>query len=108
MHDDGQGVHGLAVEQDVQTHQVGLAVVDGLVVHAGVAARAGLEPVEEVIDDLGEGQLVGHHHAVGGQVVQVLLGAALVLAELHDVAHVFVGHVDVHAHIGLVKGLDLG
>ena len=46
-------------------------------------------------------------HAVGGQVVQVLLGAALVLAELHDVAHIFVGHMDVHAHIGLVEGLIL-
>ena len=69
---------------------------------------AGGQLVEEVEHDFREGHFVGDDRAVGGDEAEVLLYAALFLAELEHVAHEFRGDVDVHAHIGFVQGLDLG
>ena len=54
VHDRGEGVDRLAVEQDVDLHEVADLQVGGLVVQAGVAARDRLQLIEEVGDDLGE------------------------------------------------------
>ena len=37
VHNAGQGVHGVTVEQQVQSHQIGFAILALLVVEAGVA-----------------------------------------------------------------------
>src|SRR3954453_5243794 len=52
VHDGGEGVHRLALQQDVDLHQVGHLLPRRLVVEAGVAAGARLQLVEEVEDDL--------------------------------------------------------
>jgi hypothetical protein len=63
-----------------------------VVVERGVAARDGLEAVVEVEDDFVERQLVGEHDARLGDVLEVLLLAALVFDQLEDAADVlFVG-----------------
>jgi len=79
-----------------------------MVIHGGVTARGRLEPIKKVVNNFCKRQFIGHNHAVGGQIVQIFLHAALFLAQLHDVAYVIVGHVDVHVHIRLIKGADLG
>jgi hypothetical protein len=61
VHDDGQRIDLVAVDQDVDLHHVGGAVLLELVVHGGVAARDGLQLVEEVQHDLGQRHLVGQH-----------------------------------------------
>ena len=83
------------------------AVVDDLVIQGGEALGHGLESIEEVVDDLGEGQLVTDDHAGGRHVAHVLLDAALLLAQLQRVAHVIVGHMDLHAHERFGNGGDL-
>ena len=49
---------GFAREQDVELHELALAVADVLVIQARVALGAALELVEEVHDELGERHLV--------------------------------------------------
>src|SRR6266480_3458192 len=63
--DLAERVHRLALQQDVDLHQVGLGLAGGLVVKRGVAAGARLELVEEVEDDLGQGHRVADLHPVG-------------------------------------------
>ena len=78
------------------------------VVERGVAARDGLQAVVEVEDDLVQRQLVGEHDAGLGDVLEVLLAAALVFDELEDAADVlFVGE-DLGDDDGLFDLLDLG
>ena len=113
MKDGAQGVHAVAVDQHVHAHHVGGAVFLELVVHRGIAAGHRLHAVEEVEHDLGERQLVGEVH-LAAVVGKVRLDAALVLAELHDGAHVFVGYEDrdrvdrLADLVDLVDGRELG
>ena len=107
VHDDGHGVHGLGVDEHVELDQVGLAVVDDFIVQGGEALGHGFETVEEVVDDLREGQLIADDHACGGHVAHVLLDAALLLAQPQHVADIVVGDVDLHAHKGFGDGGDL-
>ena len=94
MDDEGQGVHRVAVDEDVELDQGLRPVTDELVVHRGVAGGAGLELVIEVEDDLVEGKLVGQEDALGADVFHLLLLAALALEELEDVAEVLVRRQD--------------
>ena len=55
--DEAQRVHGLAVDQHVELHQVAGPIADVGVVEAGVAARSALEQVVEVDDQLGQRHL---------------------------------------------------
>jgi hypothetical protein len=48
MDDDRQRIDALAVERDVELHQLAAAMLDVLVIEAGVAARQRFELVEEV------------------------------------------------------------
>src|SRR5690606_20386712 len=70
MDDHGQGVDAVAVDQQVDAHDVGGPVLLELVVHRGVAARHRLELVEEVEHALGQRHVVGQVHlpAVVGHV----------------------------------------
>src|SRR5688572_886293 len=86
--DHRERVHLVAGEQDVELHEVALAHPDQLVVERGVAPRARLQLVEEVEHDLGERQVVVDLHALLGEERHVHVGAAALLAELHDGAHV--------------------
>ena len=63
-------------------------VAGDVIVERGVAARHRLQPVVEIEHDLVERQLVGDEHAIRRQVLEPLLHAALVLAQLQDPADV--------------------
>ena len=84
MHDRTERVHTITVEQDVNLDEVGTLLAALLVIQGGVAARAGLELIEKVEDDLGQGQLVVQLHAILAQVVHAPHRAATLLAQLHD------------------------
>ena len=105
VHDRGERVDRLALQQDVDLDQVGGLLAGGLVVERGVALGARLQLVEEVEDDLGERQRVAHLDPVLGEVVHAEQGAALGLAELHDRADVVARREDRGPHHGLA---DLG
>jgi hypothetical protein len=73
VHDDGQRIDLVAVDQHVDLDHVGGAVFLELVVHRGIAARGRLELVEEVQHDL------AHRHFVG----QLDLAAVVAHVHLH-------------------------
>ena len=108
MHNHRQRVHRFAVQQNIQPHQVGFAVINGRVVHGSVALGGGFQPVEEIVHNFRERQFIGQHHAVHGQIVQILLETALFFAQLHDIAHIFIGHMDIHLHIRFIQRADAG
>ena len=106
MGDEAQGVHAVAVEQQVHLHQIAGAVAGQLIVQRGVALGVGLQRVEEVVDDLVQRHLVMQLHQMGVQILHVLELAAALLAHGHDVAHEVLGGDDGHLHIRLLRVLD--
>ena len=68
--------------------------LDDLVVHGSVAAGDGFQLVVEVVDDLGEWDLVGEHLASGGDEHLASEDAASGIAEHHEIADVLVGADD--------------
>ena len=101
MNDRAERVDAVAVEQNVDLDEVGALLAALLVVQRGVAARAGLELIEEVENDLGQGQLVVQLHAVLAQVVHALHRAAAFLTQLHDGARELGGRQDRRVDHGL-------
>ena len=106
MDNKGERVHDLAVEHDVELDQLALDVVLQLVVKRRVAARAGFERIEEVVDDLSQRQDIVQVDAVGVNVLHVHKGAAPVLTQLHDVAHIVLGRVDMRVGDRLLSHRD--
>ena len=99
-------VDGVAGQQHVELDAVRRGPQAGqLVVQRRVAAGARLQLVEEVQDDLGQRQVVGELHALGGQVVHAGVLAAALLAELHDRADVLLRREDRRLDVRLA---DLG
>src|SRR6266542_2708620 len=103
MDDDGEGVHRVAVQQDVELDHLRL---EELVVERGVALGDRLELVVEVHDDLGQRE-VELDVAALAHVLERLVLAALVLGELVDLAHELGRHEDGAADVGLLDALDL-
>ena len=89
MDDDGEGVHRLARDQNVQLHHGRLPLARQLIVQRRIAAGDGLEAVVEVENDLVERQLVGQQHARARDVFEVQLLAALFLHQLENAADIF-------------------
>src|SRR5581483_6161672 len=87
VHDQRQRVDDVAVDPDVELHEVARREVVQLVVERGVALRDRLQAIVEVDDDLVQRQLVDEHDAALAQVPDLALAAALVLAELQDPAN---------------------
>src|SRR5215208_2641073 len=81
--DDGERVHGVARDEDLDLHQVGRLVAEWLVVVGGVALGAALHRVEEVRDDLGQRHVVGELHPAGRDVLHPDGDAAPFVAEAH-------------------------
>src|SRR5438132_3168642 len=84
-------VDALAVDQDVELHDVGSAKLLEFVIERGIAPRHGLQPVEKVHDDLGQRQLVDQHD-LAADVLHVFLYAALLGAQRQHRAHIFLRH----------------
>src|SRR5216117_967224 len=98
--DDGEGVHRVTVEEQVELHQVRRPVFEKLVIERGVAARDGLQLVVEVEDDLGQRKLPAEVHARRVHVVHRLVDPAALLAELHDRPDVFGRRHDPRLDVG--------
>ena len=58
MDDASQGINGLAVEQQVQAHEVGSPLLAQLIIEAGVAGGQRLEVVVERASQLRQRQAV--------------------------------------------------
>src|SRR5450759_567993 len=84
VHDQGQGVHRLAVHQDVELDEARRAVAQLLVVHRRVALAAALELVEVVDDQLRERHLEGEEDPGGVEVLHAREGAPSVRGQLHE------------------------
>src|SRR5829696_8785136 len=108
VHDHRQRVDLFAREQDVELDEVGGSLARELVVERRVAARARLEPVEEVEHDLGERQVIAELDALGREERHVDVLAASLLAQLHDLAHVVLRAQDGRADVGLADLGDAG
>ena len=52
MGDEAQGVHLVAVEEEIHLHKLAAPVAGELIVQGGVALGVGLQGVKEVVDDL--------------------------------------------------------
>src|SRR5207244_8582013 len=48
VHDGGERIYGLSIDEDVEPHEIGFLVPDRFVVERGIAARDALQLVEEV------------------------------------------------------------
>ena len=79
--DQGERVHRLAADQHVELHQIGFAIARQVVIERSVAARNAFQPVVEIEDDFVERHFVGEHDARGRKIFEILLHAALFLAE---------------------------
>jgi hypothetical protein len=106
VHDERKRVHHVAVKQNIQLHKLGGAVVVHLVVKACVALCAGFQRVEEVVDDLAQGQVVVELHPVGVDIFCVLINTAALLAKLHHRADIGGRRKDAGLHKGLGCALD--
>ena len=106
MDDDAEGIHGIAVQEDVELDHVGGPELEEVVVEGGVALGDGLEPVVEVDDDLAQREVELDVHPLA-DVLERLVLAALVLGELVDLAHELGGHQDGPPDVGLLDALDL-
>src|SRR5262249_40885575 len=51
MNNRGQGIHTLARHQNVQTHEVRLAVAEEVIIHRAVAVRYRFQLVVKIVDD---------------------------------------------------------
>ena len=76
MHDEGERIHLVAVEQHIDLDQIARPVVEQLVVERSIALGARLERVEKVVDDLVDRHLVVQLNQVGVQILHILEDAA--------------------------------
>ena len=106
MGDEAQGVHAVAVEQQIHLHQIAGAVAGQLIVQGGVALGVGLQRVEKVVDDLVEGHLIVQLHQMGVQILHILELAAPLLTHRHNVAHIVLRGDDGNLDIRLLRVLD--
>jgi hypothetical protein len=87
MQDDRKGIDALAVDQHVELDDVGRPVFLEVVIERSVAARDGLQAVEEIHHHFGHRHLVHELH-LATVVGHVDLVAALLIAQGDDVAEV--------------------
>ena len=93
--DDGrEGIHRLAVDQQVELHQLVGARAGVLIVHRAVAAGDALNLVVEVHEDFVEREHAGEHDAARVERLGVLKCPPLFHDELHERRNVFVRHHD--------------
>ncbi len=105
MHDDGQRVDPVGIDQDVQFHQWCALEMAEFIVEGSVPAAHRLQPVKEVEHDFGHGQRVLQRH-LGAQEEHLLLHAALVIAQLQHCPHVVRRDQDVGENDRLAQVID--
>src|SRR6478609_5488212 len=107
VHDRAERVNGLALQQDVDLHQLRFLLACRLVIEAGVAAGARLQRIEEVKDDLPQRHCVAQLHPLGRQVVHAAELAPPRLAQFHDRADEFAWRDDRRLDDGFEYGANL-
>src|SRR5207244_1959028 len=103
-----QGIHALAVQQDIDFHQLGWLVADDLIVERCIALCLGLQSVIEVEHDLAERHLVNKHDPGRIQIGQTLLRAAALLAQGQEVADIGLRRDERRLNVRLLEVLDRG
>src|SRR5215471_3457278 len=88
--DEGKGVHSLSCHEEIYFHEVRLPVARKMVVQRRVPAGDGFQAVIKIQHNLVERQLIGQENALGGNVLEPLLHAALFLHQRQYPAQVFV------------------
>src|SRR6185437_836263 len=106
MADDRERVHRFAAHQHVELDEVRLAVTRKMIIERGIAARDALQAVVKIKDDFVERQFVGEHNARGRQIFELLLHAALFLAQLQNAADGFLRRDDHRREDRLFDFLD--
>ena len=92
MHNRRQRIHRVAVQEDIDLHELRLLIICQFIVQRSIALGRRFQTVEVVKDDFIERNMIGNHHAVGIEVVHILEHAPLVLRNLHDCANKIIGH----------------
>ena len=106
MHEHGEGVDGLGVDEDRHLDEIARAIIGDDIIEAGVALGDGLQPIIEIEHDFVEGQVIDGHGALA-HIAQVDLQAAPLLTELQHGAQMFIRRQDRRADPGLGDLLDL-
>ena len=107
MDDDRQGIHQVAIEQQVQPDQGRGAVFQEVVVEGGVSAADRFQPVVEVEDDLRQRQFVLQGDPGRVEVFHGLVDATPVPGQFHDIADVVVRDDDLGLDERLFHGVDV-
>src|SRR5690348_1458906 len=107
MANEREGVDRFATDENVELYEIGFTIAGEMVIERGVAARNALQPIIKIQDDFIERHFVSEHDARGRQVLEILLHAALFLAELKDGADGIVGGDDHGGENGLFDAGDL-
>ncbi len=89
MNDKRKSIDDIAVQKDIKLHQITLLVSFEFIVEGTVAARSGLQRIEEVIDDLIKRHLIVEHDTDIVHVFHVDILASSILTELHQVTDIF-------------------
>ncbi|CAK8712742.1 hypothetical protein GKODMF_04320 [Candidatus Electrothrix gigas] len=84
----GQGIHPLAVDQDIQFNQITGPVVNQLVIKRAITLGHGFELIIKIIDHLSQGQLTGELNPSWHGVMVVGVLAPSLHAQGHDCAHI--------------------
>src|SRR6266511_3805343 len=88
MNDGRQGVHRLAVHQDVELYEVSRSVVDVVVVEGSEALGLGLELVVEIDDELGERHFILQEDSLLVEILELDVVTPPRANQLHDGADV--------------------
>src|SRR5207245_2452386 len=99
--DSGQRIRGIAIDEDIELHQVSRAHGFGFVVERGIATRHRLQAVVKIRDDLGQRQLVMQQGSAGVEILGIQIYPAPFVEQLHNTANIF-GR---HKHLGGQDGL---
>src|SRR3990172_6544487 len=105
--DAGQGVHRLAVDQDVQLLQGTFPKLQEIVIQRGVPPAHRLEAIIKVQDDFVQRQLVGDQDPVILQVLDPPVDAPLLLAEGENGSEILHRCQDGGGDVGLLDPGDL-
>ena len=104
MHDDRQRIHTLAVDQQIQAHQIRHLETLELIVERSITTTHRLQLIEEIEHHLAERQFVNDRYLIS-QILQLELHPATLLAQREHPTHVFLRAKDVRLDDGLA---DLG
>src|SRR5699024_2768685 len=94
-------IANIPVEQNIQLHQVALPVILELIVKGGIAPAAAFHLVEEVKDNLVQGNIVVQLDPAAF-VLHVNESPPLVLTKVHQRAHIFLRREQLRVDIGFL------